>query len=229
MNWELMNKRYGDRWGYFMPPQGTPVSFIENSSALNTFAPALEAQMILFKTTPIQATTGEILVITRYSLRASVAIVNPFWPGRLPTPLPDTAFQGRFAWTVMTADSNGNDRSLIGNVTYQNTDIFPAGHIQTGKSLLKDYGTGSGDPPIIILPNTAAYLAIYALPTNRGAEPPPVDSPQVVLTAELSGYRLPIPVSDFWIGPHANPAAMQGEGRDGRRVSAPELPGRRGA
>ncbi len=228
MNWDAMNQRYGDRWCYFMPPQGTPVDFIENSGALNTFPSPLEASMVLFKTSPIQAETGEVLVITRYSLRASVAVVNPFWPGRLPTPLPDTAFQGRFAWTVMNVDVNGSDRSLIGNVTYQNTDIFPAGHVQTGKSLLKDYGTGFGDPPIIILPNGAAYLAIYALPTNRGAEPPPADSPQVVLTAELSGYRVPIPVGEPWIGAHANPAAVQGDGRGGRRATLPDLPGRRG-
>lgn len=196
--WDLMKKHYGERWAYFMPPQGKPVTYIENSSVVNPFLPAIEAPFSVFKTTPVKAQTGEVLVITRYGLQASAAVVNPYWPGRLPTPLPETAFQGRFAWTVMNIDVRADERSLIGDVTYQNTDVFPAGHIQAGRSLLKYYTTGMGDPPFIISPNSTVYLAAYALPANRGAEPPPADSPQIVLTAELSGFRLPIPVDPAW-------------------------------
>lgn len=218
LEWDLFKQKYGDRWNYFMPPQGTPVSYIQNTSALNTFVPNNEATQVLFQTTPISAGLGEVLVITHYSCLANAAVVNPYWPGFLPTPLPAYAFQGRFAWTVLITTAPNNDRSLIGDVTYQNTTPFPAGTIQNGKSLFKEYGTGSGDPSILIMPGQAAYIAIYALPADRGADPPPADSPQIVLTAELVGYRVPIP-NYVAMGPKPDPTQP-------RKVSQ-EIPGRR--
>lgn len=216
--WEEFRQKYGDRWNYFMPPQGTPYSFIQNSTAINTAVSKLEAEAVLFQTTSVMAQPGEVLVITRYACHATAAVVNPYWPGYLPTFLPPNAFQGRFAWTVMTVAANANDKSFISNVTYQNTDQFPAGTIQNGKSLFQEYSTGAGAPPFIVEPGSTAYIAVYALPDNRGAEPPPPDSPPIVLTAELVGYRLPVP-NPAAMGPHPQP--------QGPRQSIEDIPGRR--
>jgi hypothetical protein len=193
--WDAFRDAYGDRWNYFMPPVGRPVSFVENSGALNTFPQKNEASQALFRSFPIKVQSTEVLVITRYSCIASAAVVNPFWPGRLPTPLPPTAFQGRFAWTVMMGQGGQEDKSLIGDAPYQNTTPFPAGTVQYGKSLLQEYGTGNGDAPIIVPPGASVYLSVFAFPDDRGAEPPPPDSPQILITTELGGYRVPIPAA----------------------------------
>lgn len=214
--------RYGERWNYFMPPEGDPVSFIENSTALNTFTPQIEANAVVFYTAEIKAGQQEALVITHYSCIANAAVINPHWPGYLPTPLPAYAFQGRFAWTVVVINANSDDRSKISDVTYQNTNQFPADTVQVGKSLFKEYGTGFGDPPIIIPADSSAFIAIYALPDNRGAEPPPDDSPPIILTTEMVGFRLKYPkFATLPVGPQPQRDITK------PRDPNPEPPGRR--
>jgi len=192
IDFNLLDQKYGKNWAYFMPPNARPFRLFANSEALNPATIPLEASPLEIRTNAVKTTQREVAVIQCYACVANEAIPNPYWLGRLPTPLPEFAFQGRIQWTVMQDTRRQNDAVVLGGVTYQNDPAAAAvtPNSRMGIPLLKEFCVGNGAQPIIVPAGATAYVGLYAMPDLWGADPPPNDSPPIVFTTTLLGYYL---------------------------------------
>lgn len=198
---KLIEEKYGKTWAYFAPSNARPFHRISNSAALNPATIPLEARPFEIRDNELRTEHREIAVIQTYSCIANAAVPNPYWLGRLPTPLPPFAFQNRIQWAVLLNDGRQNDLSDLDGVTYQNTPAAPTPLTRSGKSLLQTYSVGNGAPPILVPPGQTAYIGIFAMPDLWGAETPPPNSPPIIFTTELIGYYIDLPGSPLPTSP----------------------------
>lgn len=193
-----MEREYGPDWHYYMPlSQGSPFYKFENFRAPN--ATLDSTRRSIYRSVRFRAKEDEVLVIQKYGCIAHVAVINEDWPGRIPKQLSELALQGRFMWTINTGgDSDKESKSILGTVTYQNTNNFvnlPNGkpYSDEGISVFRNFVVGDGYPPIIVEPGKMVHIDVHALADDRALDPPPEDDPDIVLLSEISGYRLPLP------------------------------------
>lgn len=196
-----MDEAYGRDWHYYMPPQADPWVKFENFRAPN--ASLDDTQHLEYKSVKYTTRQNEVLVLHKYGCIAHAAVINDEWPGRIPVQLSPLALQGRFSWVINTGgDGDKTAQSVLGTVTYQNTNNFAAlpngkPYSYEGVSVFTNFVVGDGYPPIIIEPGKQVHIAVMALADDRALDPPPEDDPDIVLLSEIAGYRLKLP----WITP----------------------------